>query len=229
MVLRWRPLLCLWPGCRGQRSFSDLTESELRLTSVVAGTITILLFGAAVEMFGFVPSLLAALLFALAPLPVYYDRYFIHESLFCAATFGLILSGWRAVEIGLHEYAALAGACAAFMLACKETAILHLFASGRCSDCVQACGIMRGKAFAASLRLGPLLAGGLRFFGAHRHFVHLVRQKLESPPCSIARGLRLLRARGWSGSSKTRSGITAGFSSAAGPVDCWLRLPASGS
>ena len=42
------------------RSFSDLTEAELRLTSVVAGTITILLFGAAAELFGFMPSPLAA-------------------------------------------------------------------------------------------------------------------------------------------------------------------------
>jgi len=80
----------------GAKSFSDLTESELRLTSVVAGTVTILLFGAAAEVFEFIPCLLAALLFAVAPLPVYYDRYFIHESLFCAATFGLILSGWYA-------------------------------------------------------------------------------------------------------------------------------------
>src|SRR6476661_3781950 len=43
---------------QGARSFSDLTESELGLTSVVAGTITILLFGTAVEMFGYLPSLL---------------------------------------------------------------------------------------------------------------------------------------------------------------------------
>ena len=75
---------------QGAQSFPDLTESQLRLTPVVAGTITILLFGAAVDLFGLAPCVLAALLFALAPLPVYYDRYFIHESLFCAATFGLI-------------------------------------------------------------------------------------------------------------------------------------------
>ena len=135
---------------QGAQSFSDLTESELRLTSVVAGTITILLFGAAAEMFGFVPSLLAALLFAVAPLPVYYDRYFIHESLFCAATLGLILSGWRALnrsdrtnpptcQLAMSRSDAnsrkikesvLAGACAALMLACKETALLHCFALG---------------------------------------------------------------------------------------------------
>jgi uncharacterized protein (TIGR03663 family) len=113
---------------QGAKSFSDLTESELRIVPVVAGTITILLFGAAVDMFGFIPSLLAAILFAIAPLPVYYDRYFIHESLFCAATLGLILTSWRALQTRSIRYAVLAGACAALMLACKETAVLHFFA-----------------------------------------------------------------------------------------------------
>jgi uncharacterized protein (TIGR03663 family) len=142
---------------QGARSFSDLTESMLRLTSVVAGTITILLFGAAAEMFGFMPCLIAAMLFAVAPLPVYYDRYFIHESLFCAATFGLILSGWWAIRKNSFGYACLAGAWAALMLACKETAILHFFALG-------AAGFLfylmnrRGKSLARSLRAGPLLS-----------------------------------------------------------------------
>jgi uncharacterized protein (TIGR03663 family) len=113
---------------QGVKSFSDLTESELRVVPVVAGTITILLFGAAIEMFGFIPSLLAAILFAVAPLPVYYDRYFIHESLFCAAMFGLILSGWHASQTRSARHAALAGVCGALMLACKETALLHFFA-----------------------------------------------------------------------------------------------------
>jgi uncharacterized protein (TIGR03663 family) len=98
------------------------------LTAVAAGTVTILLFGAGVEMFGFAPCVIAAMLFAFAPLPVYYDRYFIHESLFVAATFGLILAGWSACNKRSAVHAALAGACAALMLACKETAILHFFA-----------------------------------------------------------------------------------------------------
>ena len=113
---------------QGARSFAGLTESELRLTPVVAGTITILLFGAAVDTFGFVPCLIAALLFAFGPLPVYYDRYFIHESLFCALTFGLILSIWYAAKTPTVTRAAMAGACAALMLASKETALLHFFA-----------------------------------------------------------------------------------------------------
>ena len=41
---------------QGARTFSDLTESELRARPVLAGTVTILLFGAAVEMFGLFPA-----------------------------------------------------------------------------------------------------------------------------------------------------------------------------
>ncbi len=113
---------------QGAKTFAELTEAELRRTPVVAGTVTILLFAAAAEIFGFVPCLIAALLFACAPLTVYYDRYFIHESLFVAATFGLILCGWYAYKRPSAKLAALAAACAAVMLACKETAVLHFAA-----------------------------------------------------------------------------------------------------
>jgi predicted membrane-bound mannosyltransferase len=162
----------------GARNFSELTEAQLRLTPVIIGSATILLFGAGVEMFGFIPCLVAALLFAFAPLPVYYNRYFIHETLFVAATLGLILAGWRAgvgSQSGGEERpdgskaeaygslgagrepasrfaipsgrlpggtgrwpvlpAALAGFCAALMLACKETAVIHFFALGVAGFC----------------------------------------------------------------------------------------------
>ena len=115
---------------QGAKTFAELTEAELRRTPVVAGTITILLFGAAAEIFGFMPCLIAALLFAGAPLTVYYDRYFIHESLFAAATFGLILSGWYACTRCSAKLAVLAAACAALMLVSKETAVLHFAALG---------------------------------------------------------------------------------------------------
>ena len=113
---------------QGAKTFAELTETELRRTPALAGTATILLFGAATEMFGFASCLIAAMLFACAPLTVYYDRYFIHESLFVAATFGLILCGWYACVRRSAKLAALAAACAAVMLACKETAVLHFAA-----------------------------------------------------------------------------------------------------
>ena len=182
---------------QGAKSFSDLTESELRVVPVVAGTITILLFGAAVEMFGFIPSLLAAILFAVAPLPVYYDRYFIHESLFCAATFGLILSGWRALQTRSARQAALAGACAALMLACKETALLHFFALAAAAVVfgfrnLRETGQMRSDSAEDDICRGYL------FSADQRSLIYLVWQKLESPARAIPCGARSLCARGWS-------------------------------
>jgi len=114
----------------GARNFAGLTETQLRLTPVLAGSATVLMFGAGVELLGFGACLIAALLFAFAPLPVYYSRYFIHETLFVAATLGLILSGGRALKKPSVSSAALAGFCAALMLACKETAVIHFFAIG---------------------------------------------------------------------------------------------------
>ncbi|HEX4349591.1 MAG TPA: flippase activity-associated protein Agl23 [Verrucomicrobiae bacterium] len=119
----------------GARKYTDLTETELRLTPVIIGSAMVLLVGAGVEMFGFIPCLVAALLFAFAPLPVYYSRYFIHETLFVAATLGLILTGWRAWQKNSAWSAALAGLCAGLLLACKETAVIHLFALGLAMIC----------------------------------------------------------------------------------------------
>jgi uncharacterized protein (TIGR03663 family) len=115
---------------QGAKTFADLTETELRLTPVIVGSATVLLFGAAVEMFGFIPCLIAALLFAVGPLPVYYSRYFIHETLFVAATFALILCGWRTVKNQSRFFAIITGLSAALMLAGKETAVIHFFALG---------------------------------------------------------------------------------------------------
>lgn len=120
---------------QGVKDFSGLTEAGLRMTPVLAGTLTILLLGAAARVFGFAPSLIAALLFAFAPLPLYYDRYFIHEPLFICATLGLMLAGWGAWAARSVWLAMVFGACAALMLACKETAFLHFLALAAAGLC----------------------------------------------------------------------------------------------
>lgn len=114
----------------GAKNFADLTETQLRLVPVIVGSLAVLLFGAAVEMFGFTACIIAALLFAFAPLPLYYSRYFIHETLFVAATFGLILSLWRTLQSNAVLPAAVAGFCAGLMLATKETCVIHFAALG---------------------------------------------------------------------------------------------------
>ncbi|HEX9046147.1 MAG TPA: hypothetical protein VF988_03900, partial [Verrucomicrobiae bacterium] len=112
----------------GAKTFADLTEAQLRLTPVLLGCATVLLLGAGVELFGFLACFVAALLFAVAPLPVYYSRYFIHETLFVAATLGLIAAAWRAWRNHSVSGAVFAGSCAVLMLACKDTAVIHFFA-----------------------------------------------------------------------------------------------------
>jgi uncharacterized protein (TIGR03663 family) len=119
----------------GAKNLAGLTEFKLRLVPVILGSGTVLLLGAGVEMFGFMACFVGALLFALAPLPVYYNRYFIHETLFVAATLGLILSGWRAWQNNSLAAALLAGLCAALMLTAKETAVVHFFALGVTALC----------------------------------------------------------------------------------------------
>jgi len=140
---------------QGAKAFADLTESELRLAPVLAGTVTILLFGVATETYGFVPCLIAALFFAAGPLPLYYDRYFIHESLFVAATFGLILSLRRPLSI---RCAILAGTCTALMLACKETAVLHIVALVASALCYWLWNL-RGQRLAAWWRPKAIISG----------------------------------------------------------------------
>jgi uncharacterized protein (TIGR03663 family) len=117
----------------GARNLSDLTETELRLVPVIVGSLTVLLFGAGVEMFGFIACLIAALLFAISPLSVYYSRYFIHETVFVAVTLGLIISGWRALKTNSLPAAALTGLLAALLVGCKETFVIHFFALGLAS------------------------------------------------------------------------------------------------
>ena len=141
-----------WPIARlsGAKTFADLTETSVRLGPVIVGALTVLFFGfaakgnfrkaanspAEIETNGAPgmarPAALAAaaLLFALAPLPVYYSRYFIHETLFVLATFGFIFFGFQTLETSSLKNGILGGVCAGLMLACKETAVLHFAAFG---------------------------------------------------------------------------------------------------
>ncbi len=109
----------------GAKSFTELTESQLRLSTVLAGTFTVLLLGAGVEMFGFIPlprRRAAVRLRAAAGLlqPLFHPRNLVRRGDARPDSFrrNSLLS------------AALAGFCAALMLACKETAVIHYFALG---------------------------------------------------------------------------------------------------
>lgn len=108
---------------------ADLSEPMLRRVPAFFSLVLVLLLGMAAARVGFIASVVAALLFIVAPLPVYYGRYFIHELLFLCGTLAMILAGLRWLESRDSGAAMATGAAAAFMLACKETAVLHYTAA----------------------------------------------------------------------------------------------------
>ena len=114
----------------GAHNLAGLTETTLRLGPILVGTLTILLFAGLAPEVGLATALVAALLWAVAPLPVYYSRYFIHETLFVAATLGLLGAGWRWLTTGNLIAGVLTGFWAALLIAGKETAVLNLAAAG---------------------------------------------------------------------------------------------------
>ena len=113
----------------GAKNLAGLSETTLRLGPILTGSLAVLLFAALAPDLGLPVALVAAFFWAVAPLPVYYSRYFIHETLFVAATLGLLGSGWRWLNTGSVTTALLTGFWAALMLAGKETAPLSFAAA----------------------------------------------------------------------------------------------------
>lgn len=112
----------------GAQNLAEMKEVQVRLVPVIFSVLIVLLLAVVASQIGFIAALVTALFFAAAPLPVFYSRYFIHEMLFIAGSIGFALAAWRTVERKSLRAAIAMGACAAWMLACKETALLHFAA-----------------------------------------------------------------------------------------------------
>ncbi|MCX7009030.1 MAG: TIGR03663 family protein [Kiritimatiellaeota bacterium] len=117
----------------GADSFENLTEYTCRMTTVLMGALAVLLFLPLARAFGWM-AVAAAVLWAVAPLPLYYSRYFIHETGFAAMTLAVMGGGVRAVLASSPGrragWSAFAGVGLGLMFAFKETAILHLAVLG---------------------------------------------------------------------------------------------------
>ena len=121
-----------WPIARlaGAKTFSELTEASVRIGPVIIGALAVLLFAAFATQIGFPSAAVAALFYAISPLFVYYSRDFIHETFFITATLAAIVSGFRLLEKASIRNGILFGVSTGFMLACKETAVIHFAAFG---------------------------------------------------------------------------------------------------
>jgi len=117
----------------GRRTFAELDERTIRLAPALVGA-------AATGFFllghGLVPNgVLAgsAALWAFSPLPLYYARYAIHETLLVAATLAFLLMLVRALRADAPRaqaaWAAASGCAAGAMLAAKLSAVIPLGAA----------------------------------------------------------------------------------------------------
>jgi uncharacterized protein (TIGR03663 family) len=113
----------------GAKNLATLKETTLRLGPILTGSLAVLLFALLAPDLGLVAALFAALCWTLAPLPVYYSRDFIHETLFVTATLGLLAYGWRWLKTGSVASGMMTGGWAGLMLATKETAVLNFAAA----------------------------------------------------------------------------------------------------
>lgn len=113
----------------GQFTLAELTETVVRLTPALFGTLIVLLTALLAAPLGRVSFLVAPAFVAVAPAAVYYSRYFIQETLLLAFTLGALLCGREWLRSGRVWWALAMGACAGLMFATKALAPLFAVAA----------------------------------------------------------------------------------------------------
>ncbi|AKJ64389.1 flippase activity-associated protein Agl23 [Kiritimatiella glycovorans] len=151
----------------GAEGLASLDEIPLRVVPVVFGLLCLLLSAALIRPLSFPAAWTGALLAAVSPAFLYYNRYYIHETLLVFGTFLLLIALGRWARTRTVSAAVLAGVAAGWMIATKETAVLSYFS-------IAAAGLIlyRGRVFAAlrdhpvhgALALGSALAVTVVFY-----------------------------------------------------------------
>jgi uncharacterized protein (TIGR03663 family) len=112
----------------GAARYAELDEAVLRALPAAFGALLVLAHVMARPLLGGLGAGFAALLAAFSPAMVYYSRYFIHEILLVAWSFGALVAAAAWLRRPRPGAAAAFGACAGLMLATKETAVIALAA-----------------------------------------------------------------------------------------------------
>lgn len=135
-ALNYLNLIPAWLGAAPGKTFAEANEFTCRIVPVLAGAAAILLLLLIAPGIGRAPAVVAGVLTAISPMLVYYNRYYIHETLLVCFTFAFIACAWRwfgATPSPVTRHSSLvwplaAGASLALMHATKETFIISLIA-----------------------------------------------------------------------------------------------------
>jgi len=112
----------------GAQTLADLSASDLRRLPAVLGAAIVLLLALFAGGLSRDAVVFAGLFAAVSPVMVYYNRFYIQETLLVFFLAGLLGFGWQWAKTRSTAAAAAAGLCAGLMAATKETAVL-LFAA----------------------------------------------------------------------------------------------------
>ena len=113
----------------GPGEVSSISETRLRMVTVLFGVGLILLLPLVADGLGRRATICAGFLTAISPAMVFYSRYFIHEMLLVFFTFLALAAGWRYTRSRKVGWALLAGAALGLMEATKETFVLNVAAA----------------------------------------------------------------------------------------------------
>ena len=114
----------------GRNTLASLDERSLRLLPVLFGAGLILLFWLFRTGLGAGSVLAAAVLAGLSPAFVYYNRFYIQETLLVFFTAAFLGALWRFRRERTAGWAVAAGICAGLMFATKETSVVLFAAAG---------------------------------------------------------------------------------------------------
>jgi len=114
---------------------AGLSTVSLRIVPAIFGIGILWLILQLRRYLGSYGTLGAAVLVALSPGAVYFSRYFIHEIPFVFFTLGIVVAALRYYETTRPIYLMLGAACAALLVATKETSIISIAVLGLAYAC----------------------------------------------------------------------------------------------
>jgi uncharacterized protein (TIGR03663 family) len=121
-TLYYFSLIPTWIG--SITTLNNLSEVSLRIVPVIFGLLTIYALFWLRNSAGGSLILLAALILAVSPIVVFYNRYYIHESMLVCFSWAFIICGYLYVKKRSWLLAVLNGILLGFLIATKETWII---------------------------------------------------------------------------------------------------------
>jgi uncharacterized protein (TIGR03663 family) len=113
----------------GYHNLPQLGESILRLVPVGWGLLTIFIFVILARYINRRAIFLAALFYALSAVIVYYNRYYIHETLLTVFVWSMLAFGYMFVKEKKGIYAVLCGISVGLLISTKETWMIYMGAA----------------------------------------------------------------------------------------------------